>query len=114
MVSEEEDIREALGILLSTHPGERIMHPTYGCGLKGMVFETINAATRTQIMSLIERAVLFHEPRIQLDRVDVHVADALGGRVDITLEYTVRTTNTRANMVYPFYLIEGTNIRTTP
>ena len=110
MVSEEEDVSEAIRILLGTSPGERVMHPTYGCGLRGMVFEVLDAHAVTQIQSLIERAILFHEPRVRLDRVDVRLADALGGRVDIDLGYTIRETNTRSNLVYPFYLAEGTNL----
>lgn len=111
MVEEEEDIREALGILFGTAPGERVMQPTFGCGLKKMVFETLNEATITEIRDLIERAVLFFEHRISVDQVDVVVADELAGRIDIVLDYTVRTTNARNNMVYPFYLHEGTSIR---
>jgi uncharacterized protein len=111
MVSGEEDIRESLHILLSTVPGERILRPSYGCGLKALVFETVSDATVTEIRDAVERAVLFFEPRITLNRVDVHFVDPPGGRLDLLLDYTVRETNTRANMVYPFYILEGTNLR---
>ena len=114
MVSEDEDIQEALRILLSTVPGERVMRPTYGCGLKAMVFEAMSDPTLAEIRDVVERAILFFEPRITLERVDLEVVDELGGHVAIHLEYTIRTTNSRANMVYPFYLIEGTNLRVGP
>jgi Bacteriophage baseplate protein W len=110
MVSAEEDIRQALIILFGTAPGERVMHPTYGSGLKRMVFETISAAAITEIKHLVEQAVLFYEPRITLNAVDVSVVDELEGEIRIELDYTVRSTNTRSNMVYPYYLGEGTNL----
>jgi len=113
-VDEEEDVRQALHILLSTAPGERVMRPTYGCGLRTMVFEVLNETTRTEIRDLVEQAVLFFEPRVTLNRVDVEFADELEGRLDIVLDYTIRETNTRANMVYPFYLLEGTNLQVEP
>lgn len=112
MASAEDDVRESLRILLSTAPGERVMHPTYGCGLNDMVFEVLNEATLAEIGDVVERAVLFFEPRITLDDIDVAVTDELAGKVEIRLDYTIRSTNSRSNMVYPFYLLEGTNIGT--
>jgi uncharacterized protein len=114
MSSGEEDIRQALVILLSTVPGERVMRPTFGCGLKSMVFETMDEGTMAEIRDLVERAILFFEPRITLNRVDVTFPDPLGGRLDLLLDYTIRETNARSNMVYPFYLLEGTNLRLEP
>ena len=111
MVSEEEDIREALRILLFTIPGERFMHPAYGCGLKLMVFDQINESAVTEIRDVIERAVLFFEPRITLNRVEVDSENIYDGELKIRLDYTVRTTNSRSNMVFPFYYREGTSLR---
>ena len=110
-VAAEADIGESLRILLSTRPGERIMQPTYGCGLHSMIFETINESTVTEIKDLIERAVLFFEPRITLDNIDVDTEDAIDGRLKLQLSYTVRQTNTRSNFVYPFYYLEGSQVR---
>ena len=111
MVSQEEDIRQSLWILFSTTPGERIMQPVYGCGLKAMVFENINESIETEIKDIIEQAILFFEPRITLNRVDLDTSEIVNGLLKIMLEYTVRSTNSRSNMVYPFYLQEGTYIR---
>ncbi len=108
MVAEEEDIQESLRILFSTAPGERVMHPSYGCGLKRMVFEQINETARTEIKDLIERAILFFEPRITLERVELDDTQIFEGRLLILLDYTIRTINIRSNMVYPFYFQEGT------
>lgn len=111
MVSLDEDIHESLRILLATSPGERVMQPTYGCGLGAMVFETISERVLTEIKDLIERAVLFFEPRIILNRIDIDDTGMYDGLLRILLDYTIRTTNTRSNMVYPFYFLEGTNLR---
>jgi phage baseplate assembly protein W len=111
MVAEEEDIKESLRILLMTRPGERVMQPSYGCGLQGMVFETINQSTVTEIKDIVERAVLFFESRITLEEIDIGTEDVLEGRINICLNYTVRKTNTRSNIVYPFYHLEGSQVR---
>lgn len=110
-VAAEEDIAESLRILLSTRPGERVMQPTYGCGLHSMIYETINETAVTEIRDLVERAVLFFEPRITLENIDVDTADAIDGRLKIQLSYTVRETNTRSNFVYPFHYLEGSDVR---
>lgn len=107
MVEHEEDVKQSLRILLSTAPGERVMHPTFGCGLRRMVFEQITESTITEIKDIVSRAVLFFEPRITLERIDVDAEDPLEGVLRVLLEYTIRTTNTRTNMVYPLYLTEG-------
>jgi uncharacterized protein len=108
MVADIEDIEESLRILLATTPGERVMQPAYGCGLRRMVFETLNEQTLTAIKDRIRKAVLFFEPRIILQRIDANVPDAREGRLDLLLDYRVRTTNTRHNLVYPLYLHQAT------
>lgn len=111
MVAEEEDIRESLRILLSTRPGERVMQPDYGCGLHAMVFENLDESTVTELKDTVERAILFYESRITLEGIDVNTEDELEGRLKIQLNYTVRKTNTRSNIVYPFYYLEGSQVR---
>jgi len=111
MVSAEQDVRESLHILLSTNPGERVMQPAYGCGIKRMVFETVNDSTVTEIKDIVAKAVLFFEVRITLHEIDIDWSDYANGVLRLKLDYTVRTTNTRTNMVYPLYLREGTNLR---
>jgi phage baseplate assembly protein W len=111
MVAEEEDIAESLKILLSTSPGERVMQPSYGCGLRTKVFGIINQSSVTEIRDIIERAVLFFEPRVELEDIEVDTDDALEGKLKINLTYRVRKTNTRSNIVYPFYFLEGSQVR---
>ena len=107
----EDDIRESLLILLNTRPGERVMHPTYGCGIHSMEFEQITESTVTELKDLIRRAILFFEPLITLEQIDINTNKALEGRLLIDIRYTVRTTNNRSNIVYPFYYLEGTHVR---
>jgi len=109
MVSDEEDIRQSLEILLATEVGERVMQPKYGCNMKRLVFEPLDTSLQTYMRYLINTAILYFEPRIILDKVVLEPV-ANEGRIDINLEYTVATTNTRYNYVYPFYKEEGTEI----
>jgi len=113
-VTAENDIEESLHILLSTTPGERLMQPTYGCGLKSHVFDEINQGTITVITDLVKRAILFFEPRVVVERITVNTTseeDHRNGLIRIHIDYIVRSTNNRHNIVYPFYLAEGTNVR---
>ncbi|ACE84848.1 GPW/gp25 family protein [Cellvibrio japonicus] len=106
-VGAEADIHESLLILLSTRPGERVMQPNYGCGLKAHVFDSLNESSYATIRDLIEQAVLFFEPRIILERIEIDDSDYMQGRLLIDIYYRVRATNNRYNLVYPFYIHEG-------
>lgn len=111
MVSVDDGIRESLRILLLTSPGERIMRPDYGCGIKSLVFDNMSENTITQMKDMIERAILFFEPRITLQHIEVNIEYMYEGLVTIHFDYMIRTTNSRSNMVFPFYFREGTNVR---
>lgn len=108
--SEEEDIRQSLIILFSTTPGERIFRFNYGCNIRQWMFEKMNLSVKTLIIDVIKQAILCFEPRIDVGKLDVEIKDPLEGILWINLEYIIRKTNSRSNMVYPFYLKEGTNI----
>jgi len=110
MISDEDDIRSSLRVLLSTTVGERRMQPKYGCNLQKLVFEPVDTTLSTYIKELIRTAVLYFEPRIILENVVLEPIP-LEGRIDIALTYTVATTNTRYNFVYPFYRVEGTELK---
>ena len=107
MVSELDDVQESLRILLSTTPGERVMRPSYGCNLRRLVFEPLSESTLTEMRSAIEQAILFFEVRITLEGVEFDLEETQAGLLRIRLEYTVRTTNSRHNLVFPLYLQEG-------
>jgi phage baseplate assembly protein W len=110
MVSDEDDIQQSLTILLSTDPGERIMNPSYGCPIRALVFEGVTANFEAQLKYAIKQAILYFEPRITLDDIIIDKQRMIDGVLDLHLYYTVIITNTRHNMVYPFYIQEGTNI----
>ena len=111
MVSDSEDIKQSLMILLSTVPGERVHRPQYGCGIHKIVFEKMNSSTMTLIKHMIEKAIILFEPRIQLNDIQFNFENEREGTLFIEIDYTIRLTNTRSNMVYPFYLREGTNVK---
>lgn len=110
MTSDEEDINNSLIILLSTRPGERIMFPNYGCDLHEMLFKPLDLTVITQMKGIIERAILYHEPRINILSIDINTKDELEGQVLIQIDYEIRNTNTRSNIVFPFYKGEATEI----
>lgn len=109
MIADEQDVHSSLEILFGTTVGERIMQPTYGCDLKKLLFEPLDTALKAYIEDLMKTAILYHEPRIQLDDVEL-VTVPQEGRIDIYLNYTIRATNSRYNFVFPFYKREGTEI----
>lgn len=104
--ADEQDINESLAILLSTRLGERILEPEYGCNLDRYLFEPLDATRTAFLKELINDAILYHEPRIVLERIDLQ-ASREAGRVDIVVEYRIPATNARNNLVYPFYTSGG-------
>jgi len=102
----EEDIRQAIRIILSTAPGERVMRPDFGAGLNTLVFEPLNVTTMALVEHYVEEALITWEPRI--DNIQVVVTSSgPPGRLNIDIRYRVRAVNTFYNLVYPFYLMEG-------
>lgn len=110
LVSDEEDIWESLRILFSTIPGERVFRYNYGCPIDKWVFSKIDLSERTMIIDIIEQAIREGEPRITTDSVEVEIRDAMEGILWIKVEFTIRQTNSRSSMVYPFYFLEGTQL----
>lgn len=108
MVRDERDIRESLWILFSTALGERIMLPNYGSDLWGMVFQSVTTTFKTKLAETIRDAILYWEARISVDEISVQPDATTDGLVLITVNYTIRKTNVRSNLVYPFYLQEAT------
>jgi len=106
MAEYEEDIRQAIRIILDTDPGERVMRPDFGAGLRALVFEPINTHTLALARHRVEQALVLWEPRI--DSVGVTVAaQQRQGLIAIEVRYRIRTTNSFYNLVYPFFLQEG-------
>lgn len=111
LTSDEEDIQCSLQILLSTRKGERVMVPDYGCNLEEMLFEPMTTTFKSYIRDMIRTAILFYEARIELHAVKIDDSREAEGVILIIVDYTVRTTNSRFNFVYPYYKQEGTEIR---
>ena len=110
MVSDYKDIEQSLNILLSTSLGERVMQPDYGCNLTDYVFESLNSTLIGIIKHHVENAILYYEPRIVAENVDVTTADSfdlIEGKFTITVEYSIPQTNSRFNYVYDYYLNEA-------
>ena len=110
MTSDADDIKSSLEILLATRLGERVMQPTYGCNLESLLFKPLNVTVKTFVVDLIKTAILKHEPRIDVERVDIDPTDEINGQLLILVDYKIRATNSRVNFVYPVYKAEGTDI----
>jgi phage baseplate assembly protein W len=80
------------------------MQPTYGCNLDSMLFESVNEHFKTYLKHLVKTAIIYNEPRIKADKIDVQTDEIVEGRVLIEIDYTVRSTNSKFNFVFPFYL----------
>lgn len=110
MTSDEADIQLSLQILLSTRKGERVMEPDYGCNLDDMIFEPMTTTFKTFMRETIKTAILYYEARIDLNSIKIDDSRETEGVILIILDYTVRTTNSRFNFVYPYYKKEGTEL----
>ncbi|MCB9284077.1 MAG: GPW/gp25 family protein [Lewinellaceae bacterium] len=101
-----EDINQSLEIILTTRLGERLMQPKFGCSMKDMVFDAINSGAIGLLQNMIETAILYFEPRIDVEKIDLNFEDT-AGRLLIEIHYKVRNANSRFNFVFPYYLDEA-------
>jgi len=100
----EQNIEEAIEIILGTAPGERVMRPDFGCAIHDLVFAPNNAETSSKCAYLVGEALSLWEPRIQGVEVDAEPDFHEDNRLNVRIHYEVRATNSVFNMVYPFYL----------
>lgn len=107
LLEDEDDIKSSLEILLSTRLGERIMVPDYGCNLDELLFKPLNLTLKTFVIDLIKKAILYHEPRIDVNKIGIDPINEQEGELLINIDYTIRSTNSRKNTVFPFYKTEG-------
>lgn len=110
MVEDEEDIKQSIRIILGTIPGERMMFPSFGCGIHKFVFESRDETHMTMLRDTVYDALLYHEPRIKIEKITIHNDKEQDGLIRIHIDYKIIITNSRSNMVFPFYLKEGTNL----
>ncbi len=107
MVSEEEDIAEAIGIILNTVRGERVMRPDFGSNVLDYVFSASSDSMRQSLAFELRETLGYLEPRIDDIEVVCREANELDGAIVVEVSYSVRSTNNRYNRVYPFYRTEG-------
>ena len=105
LARDEQDIDQAIQLILGTAPGERPMRPEFGCGVHDFVFDSIDAITIGRMEEAIRSALDRWEPRIQVQTLAFDLSGADSGLLTIDIGYTVRATNTERNLVYPFYVI---------
>ncbi len=103
----EDSIRESIMIILTTAKGERVMRPDFGCGINQLVFAPNNTSTATLIQFYIKEALQKYEPRIEVLDVSATPDEDERHKLNINIEYMVKSTNTKSNLVYPFYLERG-------
>ena len=102
--AEEQKVQESILIILGTARGERPMRPDFGSRLHELVFAPVNTSTKSLIATYATEALVQWEPRIEILNVNVSDAAVHEGKLLVDIEYKVRTTNSRFNLVYPFYL----------
>lgn len=107
MVSHEDDIREAIGIILNTMQGERVMRPGFGSNIMEYTFAPSSNSIREGIARQVREQLIYQEPRITDVNVRCREMNERSGALVVEVDYTVRSTNNRYNHVYPFYLTEG-------
>jgi len=107
MSAYENDIEEAIWIILSTAKGERVMRPDFGCGIFDYIFASMNTSTITMMEASVREALVLWEPRIDISNVDVAPDSEEEGKLHISIDYRVKNTNNRFNLVFPFYMKEG-------
>lgn len=109
-MSGERDIIQSLNILFSTRPGERILVQGFGCDIEAAMFQNMDVTEKAVLENNIKRAIINYESRIELIKVEVDTSQVLDGIVFIQIEFSIATDNSRHNIVYPFFIREGTLI----
>lgn len=107
MIRDEFNVHNSLEVLLATLPGERIMQPLYGCSLQDFMFEPLTTGLVTRMTDRIESAIISFEPRVKVLRIEIEDLVVEQGKVNIHVHYEIKSTNSRYNLVYPFYIEEG-------
>ncbi|GIE88154.1 GPW/gp25 family protein [Actinoplanes regularis] len=102
-----EKVRQSILLILATGRGERVMRPDFGAGLEDFLFEPVSTTTAALIRHRVQTSLVLWEPRIDVIDVAVQLTGRRTGRLDITVRYRIRSTNTFYNLVYPFFLREG-------
>jgi phage baseplate assembly protein W len=111
MVSKEEDIRQSLYIFFNTKLGERLMRSDYGCIVHDYMFESSNKSKLERLAFELKNGIISYEPRIIVHKVNASKSDDIDGLIHIEIVYEIHSTNVRDNIVFPYYINEGTEIK---
>lgn len=103
----EDDIHQAIRIILGTARGERVMRPDFGCGIHDLVFEVMDTSTLTRVETAVRESLTKYEARVEVISVGVDPFYAAEGKLLVEIDYRIRRTNQVGNFVYPFYFREG-------
>jgi len=98
-----DSIKESIMLILGTARGERVMRPDFGCRANEMVFATNDMGTATLIQTYVEEALMKWEPRIEVSNVTATISQN-NPTIEILIEYIIKSSNSKDNLVYPFYL----------
>jgi len=113
MTPAEEDIEASLRVLFGTAVGERFLNPNYGLDMRQLLFEPTSTTMLTFLRDRVKTAILIYEPRIDILSLDLDSPNPFEGQLRIALSYEVRATNSRFNLVFPFYLSDGNEMKGT-
>jgi uncharacterized protein len=102
----DDDIAQAIRIILGTAPGERVMRPTFGCRIHELIFAPRNAATEGRLIGYVEEALAQWEPRIEVQAVEVHDDPVQDGGWLVEIRYIVKDTHDVRSIIYPFFILE--------
>ena len=111
MVSDETDIKESLEIYFNTKLGERIMRPNYGCVIHEHIFDKIDESILNILSFELTQNIGQIEPRIIIEKIEIKQSSIENGELQISIQYKIISSNVRDNIVFPFYINEGTNIK---
>lgn len=105
LASGADKLTQSIQLILSTYPGERPVHPEFGCRLRDYVFRGATLDNATALSYEVERALTRWEPRVDIDMVNVYPVQSTEGLLHIDITYVVKATNDKRNLVFPFYTI---------
>lgn len=105
LTSERSEIEQAIRIILLTPLGQRVMRPTFGCGIHDLIFAPMNTQTMAQARRYVAEALAMWEPRINVTVIDVRVDQNHDGMLLIDIQYVIKSTLDQRSLVFPFYLI---------
>ena len=110
MTENEQDVQASLRILFGTAKGERMFNPAYGLDMQELLFDPMSTTMRTLLEERVRIAVLIYEPRIKVLDLRVESPNPYDGKLRILLEYSIKATNSRYNLVFPLYRTDGNEL----